>query len=501
MTEQYDLIVVGGGINGVGIARDAAGRGLSVLLCERDDLASHTSSWSSKLIHGGLRYLEHKEFRLVRESLIEREVLLRAAPHLIKPLRFVLPYHEGLRPAWLLRMGLYLYDHLGGRKLLPPTETIDLRSSAYGEPLRDEFIKGFEYSDCFADDARLVAVNAVDAHDRGAVIKTRTKMVSARREEGAWRCRLTEEGSSFEVRGSAFVNAAGPWVTDIFEGMAPLLPRKKIRLVKGSHIVVTARFAHDQAYILQSADGRIIFAIPYLGGSTLIGTTDIAYEGDPAEAAISEEETDYLLGLANTYFKKPCTRQDILSTYAGVRPLYDDLSKTDVSTVTRDYAFDIDEAEGSLPLLSVYGGKLTTYRKLAEHALEELGPYLPQRGKSWTASAHLPGGDIAYEDFPRFAEEMAQRYSFLGEADLSRMISAYGTVLPDILGSASAANDLGEHLGLGLYEAELDHLCRREFVRTPGDVLYRRTKLGLRKNASQLKEKLTERLKEKKARP
>ncbi|MCQ8186456.1 glycerol-3-phosphate dehydrogenase [Parvularcula maris] len=494
MTDLYDLVVVGGGINGAGIARDAAGRGLSVYLCERDDLASHTSSWSSKLIHGGLRYLEHKEFRLVRESLIEREVLLQAAPHLIRPLRFVLPYHKGLRPAWMLRTGLFLYDHLGGRKLLPPTKTLNLSNSPYGAPLKDSFTKGFEYSDCFADDARLVAVNAMDARAKGADIHTRTRMTAGRRAEGVWQLTMQpESGAPYEVRARAVVNAAGPWVTDLFDGLAPLKPRKKIRLVKGSHIVVTPRFADDRAYILQSADNRIIFAIPYLNGATLIGTTDVAYQGDPAEVAISDDETDYLLALANEYFAAPCTRDDILSTYSGVRPLYDDLSREDVSTVTRDYAFDIDDADGGAPLLSVYGGKLTTYRKLAEHALAELSSFLPHAGAPWTSSASLPGGEVRFEDFPAFRDEMSARYAFMKAPNLDRLISAYGTMLPDILRDASSLEGLGEHLGCGLYEAELDHLRRSEFVTRADDVLFRRTKLGLQDTDGKLRAKLSQR--------
>jgi glycerol-3-phosphate dehydrogenase len=495
VTESYDLVVVGGGINGAGIARDAAGRGLSVLLCERDDLASHTSSWSSKLIHGGLRYLEHKEFRLVRESLIEREVLLRAAPHLIRPLRFVLPYHKGLRPAWMLRLGLFLYDHLGGRKLLPATETLDLRSSPYGAPLKDQYEKGFEYSDCFADDARLVVTNAMDAQERGATMLTRTALTEARREGDTWLCTIASEGSSPRtIRSRAVVNAAGPWVSDLFKGMTPLKPRKRLRLVKGSHIIVTPRFHHDRAYILQSADNRIIFAIPYLGGATLIGTTDVAYQGDPAKVAISDDEVDYLLELANEYFKTPCGRDDILSTYSGVRPLYDDLSTEDVSTVTRDYAFDIDEQDGCLPLLSVYGGKLTTYRKLAEHALEKLKPFLPKAGAPWTSSASLPGGKIAYEDFAGFQGQMKARYAFLGEHTVTRLVAAYGTSVPNILGAARAASDLGAHLGQGFYEAELDYLCTHEFAKHADDVLFRRTKLGLEDQAGTLRREIERRL-------
>jgi glycerol-3-phosphate dehydrogenase len=495
MAEHVDILVVGGGINGTGIARDAAGRGLSVLLCERDDLASHTSSWSSKLVHGGLRYLEHGEFRLVRESLIEREVLMQSAPHLIRPLRFVLPHHEGLRPAWMLRLGLAIYDHLGGRRLLPATRMIDLRTSELGAPLKDEFARGLEYSDCFADDARLVIANAMDVAEKGGTVLTRTSMVHARRQDGAWCCTLRlPDGAKKEVEAGAVVNAAGPWVTTLFEGIEEVEPRKRIRLVKGSHIVVKQCFNHNRAYILQNHDKRIIFAIPYVGGNTLIGTTDIPYKGNPADAEISEEETDYLLDLANAYFKTPLRSQDILSTYSGVRPLYDDLSSKDVSTVTRDYAFDIDDGKGIAPLLSVYGGKLTTYRKLAQHALDKLRPFLPAMGRSWTAGSALPGGEIGFERFTEFQRTMRKRYSFLSDSTFDRMVSAYGCRLSQVLGEAENIEQLGDDLGCGMTEQELTYLIEHEFARQPEDILFRRTKLGLSDLDGRLRTELEERM-------
>ncbi len=481
--DHVDLLVVGGGVNGVGVARDAAGRGLKVVLCEMNDLASATSSWSTKLIHGGLRYLEHYEFRLVRESLMEREVLLNAAPHIITPLRFVLPHHRGLRPAWLLRLGLFLYDHLGGRKALPATTSVDLRSGPLGAPLKDDFVRGFEYADCRVDDARLVVLNAVDARERGAEILTATRFARAvRAADGAmWRCVLTDDRQQNRtVAARAVVNAAGPWVTTLFDGVEGASPKKRLRLVKGSHLIVRRVFDHDRAYIFQNADGRIVFAIPYHDDTTLIGTTDEPYEGDPAAATISEAEIAYLLAAASAYFAQPITRDMIVSDYAGVRPLFDDLSAKNASAVTRDYAFDVDDGgTGGAPLLSVYGGKLTTYRKLAEHALETLKPSLPSMGPAWTAGAALPGGEMGYGGWADFVAAMDERYAFLPAPTRARLLSAYGGRLEQVLGDATRIEDLGASYGAGLYEREVDYLVETEWARTAADILWRRTKLGL----------------------
>ena len=492
LPSETDLLVVGGGINGAGIARDAAGRGLSVLLAERDDLASHTSSWSTKLVHGGLRYLEHYEFRLVRESLKEREVLLEAAPHLVRPLRFVLPHHEGLRPSWLLRLGLFLYDHIGGRKLLPPTETVDLTQSTLGAPLKDEFTKGFEYTDCSVDDSRLTVLCALDAAERGASIATRTELVSGLREAGGWTCTLRTAQGERKVRARAVVNAAGPWVTTLLEGFGGSKATKRIRLVKGSHIVTDALFEHDRAYIFQNADERIVFAIPYIHGGTLIGTTDVPYEGDPAEARASEEEIRYLCDAVSEYLARPVTPADVTSTYSGVRPLYDDMTAEDAQAVTRDYAFDVDRGEDEpepsetrrAPLLSIFGGKLTTFRKLAEHAMETLEDDLGAKD-AWTRDAPLPGGEMGYEGWDAWKTGIAERYPFLSQPLLDRLCAAYGTRVDRVLGDARAMNDLGRDFGHGLTEREVAYLSEHEFARTAEDVLERRTRLGLRYSPEQ----------------
>lgn len=488
LPSEVDLLVIGGGINGAGIARDAAGRGLSVVLVERDDLASHTSSWSTKLVHGGLRYLEHYEFRLVRESLKEREVLLRAAPHLVRPMRFVLPHHEGLRPSWLLRFGLFLYDHIGGRKLLPPTKTIDLSESPLGAPLKDEFDLGFEYTDCSVDDSRLTVLCAVDAAARGATIATRAEFVGGHREAGAWLCDIESEAfGKCQVRASVVVNAAGPWVSRLLDGIAGAKSMKRIRLVKGSHIVTRSLFSHDRAYIFQNADDRIVFAIPYIHGGTLIGTTDVPYEGDPAMAEASREEIAYLCDAVSEYLADDVTPADVTSTYSGVRPLYDDMSAEDAQAVTRDYAFDIDRGEDEpvtaddlrAPLLSIFGGKLTTFRKLAEHAMEKLGDDLDGKD-AWTRDASLPGGEMGYEDWDTWKAGTCQRYQFLEQSLADRLCAAYGTRIDHILKDAAAMEDLGRNFGHGLTEAELGYLMNIEFAKTADDVLDRRTRLGLK---------------------
>ena len=480
-----DLLVIGGGVNGAGIARDAVGRGLSVVLCEKDDLGSATSSASSKLIHGGLRYLEHYEFRLVREALIEREVLLRAAPHIIWPLRFVLPHDRTMRPAWMLRLGLFLYDHLGGRKLLPPSRALDLRSHPAGRPLRKDFTRAFEYSDCWVEDSRLVMLNAMDAGLRGAEVLTRTRCLDGHREGGIWQARLqsTTTGEIREVAARAVVNAAGPWVGDVLNAKLGLNTRHAVRLVKGSHIVVPRLYEGEHAYILQNDDRRIVFAIPYERRYTLVGTTDVDYRGDPASVAISEDETAYLCRLIARYFETPVTPADIAWSYSGVRPLYDDDTE-DASAVTRDYVLELDAGDGRAPLLSVFGGKITTYRRLAEQAVDMLGKPLGFDGRPWTATAPLPGGDIPGADFEGFLAGLLDRYSWL-PPDLARRLGrAYGTRATVLLGGAKGLADLGEHFGGGLYEAELDYGIRHEFVQTAEDFLWRRSKLGLHLDAA-----------------
>jgi glycerol-3-phosphate dehydrogenase len=478
MTEPVDLLVVGGGINGAGIARDAAGRGLKVLLCEKGDLAGATSSASSKLIHGGLRYLEYGEFRLVREALQEREVLLAAAPHIIWPLRFVLPHEKGLRPRALIRLGLFLYDHLGGRRRLPGTETLRLRAHSYGAPLQERVTDGFAYSDCWVQDARLVVLNARDAALRGATILTRTALRSARREGGLWRATLAGEGGAVrEVASRALVNAAGPWVTDLLASAA-IRSRAAVRLVKGSHIVVPRLYDGEQAYILQNDDRRIVFVIPYEEAFTLIGTTDVPFTGDPVDVAIDEEETRYLCRAVSRWFARPVAPADVVWSYAGVRPLYDDRASS-ASAVTRDYVFDLDGTDGA-PALSIFGGKITTYRRLAEHALEKLAPFFPAAGAPWTAGAKLPGGDLPGDDPEAFAAELRREHPFLDEPWARRLARSYGTDARRVLGGARTREALGREFGAGLTEREVDWLVGEEWARTAEDILWRRSKLGLR---------------------
>jgi glycerol-3-phosphate dehydrogenase len=486
--QTYDLLVVGGGINGAGIARDAAGRGLKVLLCEQGDLASATSSASTKLIHGGLRYLEYYEFRLVREALIEREVLLRAAPHIIWPMTFVLPHSRELRPAWMLRLGLLLYDRLGGREKLPGSRSIDLRRDPQGErpggPLDPRFTKAFSYADCWVEDARLVVLNALDAAERGAQILTRTRCTAARRDGDLWEATLTPAagGAERRVRARALVNAAGPWVTEMLGRVAGINQASGLRLVKGSHLVVPRLYEGEQAYILQHSDRRVVFTIPYEQDFTLIGTTDIPFEGDPAEVSMSPAEAGYLCEAVNRYLVKPVRPEDAVWSYAGVRPLYDDMSQN-ASAVTRDYVFDIDGGEGQggkgPPLLSVFGGKITTYRKLAEHALEKLQPYLGFAAKDWTETAALPGGDLPDADFERFLTELQRGRPWLPPPLARRYARAYGSRVERVIAGAGKLDDLGEDLGGGLYEAEVEHLVDQEWAMTAEDILWRRSKLGL----------------------
>ena len=477
-----DLLVIGGGINGVGIARDAAGRGLSVLLVERGDLAGATSSASSKLIHGGLRYLEQYEFRLVRESLAEREVLLAAAPYLIRPLRFVLPVHAGLRPPWLLRLGLFLYDHIGGRKRLPATRTVRRDRDPVFAGLADSYRMGFEYSDCWADDARLVIVNAIDAQRRGARIEPGWTVTGARRENALWSVEMdSQSGEHRSVRARALVNATGPWVQQTLHAVGAHQHRS-LRLVKGSHLVVRRLYDGPQAYTLQNADGRVVFAIPYEDDFTLIGTTDTPYSGDPREVRADGEEVAYLCGLISGYLKKPVTAGDAVWTYSGVRPLYDDGERS-ASTITRDYVFDMDAPDGEAPLLSIFGGKLTTYRKLAEHALSKLLPVMRVGTPAWTERATLPGGDLPAGDFEAFVGEQIRRYEYAPAALIRRLCRSYGTRMERILGSARQLSDLGAEIAPRVHEAELEFMRREEWARTGEDALWRRSKLGLHLDA------------------
>jgi glycerol-3-phosphate dehydrogenase len=477
-----DLVVVGGGINGVGIARDAAGRGLSVLLVERGDLAGATSSASSKLIHGGLRYLEQYEFRLVHESLAEREVLLAAAPYIIRPLRFVLPVRGGLRPAWLLRLGLFLYDHLGGRKRLPATQIVHRNRDPVFGALAPAYRLGFEYSDCWVDDARLVVVSALDAQQRGARIEPGWEVTAAHRDSSVWLIDMTSRsGQRRTVRARALINAAGPWVEEVLRA-AGVHRHHSLRLVKGSHIVVPRLYAGAQAYTLQNADGRVVFAIPYEEDFTLIGTTDIPFSGDPAHAQADASEVGYLCGLISGYLQTPVAPKDVVWTYSGVRPLHDD-GETSASTVTRDYVFDIDAPPGQPPLLSIFGGKLTTYRRLAEHALSDLLPIMGVRAPNWTRAATLPGGDISHGDFESFAQEQVRRYAYVPPPLVRRLCRSYGTRIERILGQGRQLRDLGMEVAPHLYEAELDLMRHEEWARTGDDALWRRSKLGLHLDA------------------
>lgn len=476
MTETVDLLIIGGGINGAGIARDAAGRGLSVLMCEKDDLAQGTSSRSGKLVHGGLRYLEYYEFRLVREALIEREVLLENAPHIIWPLRFVLPHSAEDRPAWLVRLGLFLYDHLGGRKRLPGTRVLDLRRDPEGAPLKPKYKKGFEYSDCWVDDARLVILNALDAREKGATILTRTACTSARREGDLWRVELTDtrSGTRRTVMARALVNAAGPWVNDIIGRVVGTNSTRNVRLVKGSHIIVPKFWEGAQAYLVQNHDKRVIFINPYEGDKALIGTTDIPYDGAAEKVEADEAEISYLIDAVNRYFSHGLRRSDVLETFSGVRPLYDD-GAGNPSAVTRDYVFDLDD-RGGAPILNIFGGKITTFRKLAEHAIQRLGPRFPSMGADWTAKGALPGGDIPDGDIPAFLAELDKTYPWLPR-DLARhYVRLYGTRTRALLGARQSLAELGRKFGPLLYEAEACYLARHEWAETAEDILWRRTK-------------------------
>jgi glycerol-3-phosphate dehydrogenase len=485
----FDLAIIGGGVNGCGIARDAAGRGNSVFLCEMNDLASGTSSWSTKLVHGGLRYLEYYEFRLVREALIEREILWAIAPHIIRPLRFVLPHHSGLRPAWLLRLGLFLYDHIGGRHLLPPTRSVDLATDAVGKPLiSGRYKKAFEYSDCFVDDARLVALNARDAADRGADIRTRARAVEIRQADGIWHVTMedTLNGARTTINARALINAGGPWVEEVLTAGAGVNAKAKVRLVQGSHIVVRQLYAHDRAYMFQNTDGRIVFVIPYQDDFTLIGTTDRDYDGDPAKVKATSEEIEYLCKSVSEYLAKPVKPSDVVWSYAGVRPLYDD-GASEAKAATRDYVFELD-TPGGAPLLSIYGGKITTYRRLAEEALERLAPYLnsAKAKEGWTAKAPLPGGDMDVSAVVALTAELMRNYPFLAHAHANRLAHAYGTRATKLLGNAKSMADLGQSFGATLTEAEVRYLMANEWAVSADDVVWRRSKLGLRLSTAEI---------------
>ncbi|MBI3707570.1 MAG: glycerol-3-phosphate dehydrogenase [Proteobacteria bacterium] len=480
----FDLAIIGGGINGCGIAREASGRGLSVFLCEQNDLGSATSSASTKLIHGGLRYLEHYEFRLVREALREREVLWRMAPHIIRPLRFVLPHHAGLRPAWLLRLGLFLYDHLGGRTLLPGTRTLRLRNDPAGAPLKGDYTRAFEYSDCCVEDARLVVLNAMDAAARGAIIRTRTRCAVAARENGAWTLTIENRrtGEREAVRARVLVNAAGPWVADVLAGVVRTNSSAKVRLVQGSHIVVRRLYDHESCYIFQNADGRIVFAIPFERDFTLIGTTDHDYRGDPGAVAASADEIAYLCDAASTYFTRGITPADVVWTYSGVRPLYDDGSSA-AQAVTRDYVLALDAPPGSPALLNVFGGKITTFRRLAEAALDKMSPYLPPAAASrvgWSGRTALPGGDFPVDGLPPLVAALRKAHPYLAAEHAQRLARAYGTRATMILAGARASTDLGQRFGADLTEREVAYLIDHEWAETAPDVVWRRSKLGLR---------------------
>lgn len=478
-TAMLDVFVIGGGINGVSVARDAVGRGFSVGLAEMSDFASGTSSRATKLVHGGLRYLEHYEFRLVHEALAEREVLWAAAPHIIWPLRFVLPHHKGLRPAFVLRTGLAMYDYMGGRKLLPPTKTLDLTRDQTGKALKPGYRLGFEYSDCWVDDARFVVLNARDAADKGANIHVRTKVVSARREHGGWTIELDGENGRESVRAKLLVNAAGPWVDEIINGVMGKNGTHNVRLVQGSHIVVKKLYDHDRCYIFQNGDGRIIFAIPYEGDFTLIGTTDRDFQGDPRDVKISEEETDYLLGAASEYFAKPVTRDEIVWTYSGVRPLFDDGASA-AQEATRDYVLKLDGTAGEGAAINVFGGKLTTSRRLAESVLEKIEGLIGHKGPAWTKESTLPGGDFPTLNFEAEARRLGMDYADLPQKLTRRLMRLYGTKARVLLGERKSVEALGAHFGADLYAAEVDYLVAEEWARTAQDILWRRTKLGLR---------------------
>ena len=474
---MIDLLVIGGGINGAGIARDAAGRGLAVTLVERDDLAAATSSWSSKLIHGGLRYLEQYEFRLVREALQEREVLLRLAPHIIRPLRFVLPHVPEMRPAWMIRAGMLLYDHLGGRISLPGSRMVAFPDEEYSAGLKPGFERGYLYSDCRVDDSRLTVINAMSARDKGATILTRTRFEHAKRVEGGWEAIVAgPDGGQRVIRARGIVNAAGPWVMDALARIPEQKVPGGVRLVKGSHVIVPRVHDREHALILQNPDKRVIFVIPYEGRFSLIGTTDVAVSGTEAARRITDDEADYLMASVNRYLARPLSRGDVVSSYAGVRPLYDDGSPNP-SEITRDYVLRVDHEDGGAPLLSIFGGKITTYRRLAEEAMQKLAPFFPAAKGEWTRNEVLPGGAIG--EPAAFHEKMRARYAGIDASLLEGVLHRHGSNAQSILGEARQDADLGKHFGAGLTEAEIAWLRGQEWAVSAEDILWRRTRCGL----------------------
>ncbi|MBC8208845.1 MAG: glycerol-3-phosphate dehydrogenase [Desulfobulbaceae bacterium] len=488
-TPVYDLAIIGGGINGCGIARDAAGRGLSVFLCEQNDLASGTSSASTNLIHGGLRYLEYYEFRLVREALREREVLLNAAPHIIWPLRFILPHHKGLRPAWLIRLGLFLYDHIGGRKLLPGTTSVNLTTDEAGRPLKGNFSKGFEYSDCWVMDSRLVVLNAMDAAEKGADIRVQTPLLSAERVKDIWVLKVLDKNSGEEstLKARVLVNASGPWMDTILPHISHSQSSEHVRMVKGSHIIVNKLFEHDRAYIFQNKDGRIIFSIPYVDKFTLIGTTDVDFHGNPDDVEINSEEIDYLCQAASEYFTQQVTPESVVSSYSGIRPLFDD-GKSDAKAITRDYVLKLDTGKEEAPLMSIYGGKITTYRKLAESVLDKLAAFLPPMKNSWTEAAKLPGGDFEPSGFAAEVRKLRTACPVISESHASRLVRTYGTCAHELCLYIQEEQDMGVHFGHQLYAFEVDYLILKEWAQSTDDILWRRTKIGLHLNEEEVDE-------------
>tara|TARA_B100000508_G_scaffold139324_1_gene137080 strand:- start:800 stop:2299 length:1500 start_codon:yes stop_codon:yes gene_type:complete len=475
--DNYDLVVIGGGINGCGIAADAAGRGLSVLLCEQHDLASGTSSKSSKLIHGGLRYLEYREFRLVREALKEREILLKKAPHLINELRFVLPHEKHLRSVWMLRLGLFLYDHLASRETIQGSCKVNLKKSQYGSALQDRLKTGFVYSDCWVDDARLVISNAIAAKQHGAQVLTRTTCTEAKRDNGRWVISMKHQnGDTQVISARALVNAAGPWVARVINEVIKGKTHYQSQLVKGSHIVVGKLYEGDHAYILQNKDGRIVFAIPYQENLTMVGTTDERFTGDPAQVEISQDEITYLCDIINGYFTQKIHPSDVLWSFSGVRPLHKE-NTDNLSALSRDYALELNEIDKT-PLVNIFGGKITTYRQLAEHALSKLNPYFPAAKPAWTADNPLPGGDLG-TDIESYIETLRREYSFLPEAQIKRYVHAYGSHARKLLYRCQHLNDLGEYFGADLYQREVDYLVEHEWAEQADDILWRRSKLGL----------------------
>ena len=478
-----DLLVIGGGINGAGIARDAAGRGLSVTLVEKGDLASATSQWSSKLIHGGLRYLEQYEFRLVREALQEREVLLKLAPHIVRPLMFVLPHDPSMRPAWMMRVGLWMYDHIGGHITLPGSKALDFPHMEFSAGLKPEIRKGYVYSDCRVDDARLTIINAMSAREKGAVILPRTRFVSAKRADGAWEAVIEPAGGPARtVRAKGLVNAAGPWVAKVLDDIQDDRINAKVRLVKGSHIVVPKVHSSGHAFILQNTDKRVVFVIPFEANYSLIGTTDVVVDSIEEAAKVSDAEVDYLVAAANRFLAKPVKKEDIVWSYAGVRPLYDDGSDNP-SQITRDYVLKLDEDNGKAPLITLFGGKITTYRPLAEEALARLKPFYPGMRGDWTAGEELPGGDVGH--FNAFRDAMRARYPDIGRDLVEGIVRRHGSRAPKILRDARYVEGLGRNFGAGLTQHEVEYLVAEEWAATAEDVLWRRTKCGLHMSPGQ----------------